>query len=115
MSDEAEWSDEVWQIDQAIEDAKRFNRLDSQIARLVWLRDNIDELVASRGKVAMAEAALGIAAARLAVLSDAVREQIEYLERLKHRAKVRGGPDTSAMCIADEAIVAARASMGAEQ
>lgn len=33
-----------------------------------------------------------------------LREQRTYLKRLKHRAKVRGGPDVSAMGIADEAI-----------
>ena len=32
--------------------------------------------------------------------------QVAYLKRLKHRAKVRGGPDVSAMGIADEAIAA---------
>lgn len=33
-----------------------------------------------------------------------LKEQKTYLKRLKHRAKVRGGPDISAMGIADEAI-----------
>ena len=31
-------------------------------------------------------------------------EIIDYFERLKHRAKVRGGPDTAAMQVAEEAI-----------
>lgn len=35
---------------------------------------------------------------------EALLEQQEYLRRLKHRADVRGGPDVSAMGIADEAI-----------
>jgi hypothetical protein len=37
-------------------------------------------------------------------LIEALRGQREYFLRLKHRADVRGGPDVSAMGIADEAV-----------
>lgn len=47
-----------------------------------------------------------------AELIEALREQREYLKRLKHRADVRGGPDVSAMGIADEAIAAIDAAVG---
>ena len=41
-----------------------------------------------------------------AVFRAWMREQRNYLKRLKHRAYVRGGPDVAAMHLADEAIQA---------
>jgi DUF438 domain-containing protein len=47
-----EWSDERWQLDQAVMDAESANRAENQIARLRTLRDSIDELLAARATLA---------------------------------------------------------------
>lgn len=48
-------------------------------------------------------------------MTKLLTELREYIERLKHRADVRGGPDVSAMGIADEAIALIDAALAQPQ
>ena len=48
---------------------------------------------------------------KLREFEEIILAQIDTLGRLRHRAKVRGGPDTSAMHIAKDAIATLRLTL----